>query len=83
MTAVDCYIEGCEYTTPEVSDAAGAVMLAHHLSTTHPAPATAKAPPIPHPRVSQRIHEDNWDCFMRGLSKLLTKNVDLLTTFLA
>ena len=65
MTEVGCYIDGCTYTIPTVSDAAGAVMLVHHLYTAHPVPNTAKAPPIPQQRVSFKIHEDAWDCFTR------------------
>ena len=51
MAEVGCYIDNCAYTIPTVSDAAGAVMLGHHLSMAHPVPATAKAPPIPQPRL--------------------------------
>ena len=64
MPEVQCHITGCEFKTPDVSDAVGAVMLGHHLSTSH-APAPKKVPAIPQPKVTGNIYEDQWDCFER------------------
>ena len=41
--AIPCYVAGCQFSTPEVTDAVGAVMLGHHLSMAHP-PVVAAAP---------------------------------------
>ena len=65
MPAIQCYITDCQFSTPDVDSAVAAVMLGHHLSSAHPAPAPTKAPAIPQPKVSGTIYEDEWDCFTR------------------
>ena len=41
--AIPCYMAGCQFSTPETTDAVGAVMLGHHMSMAHP-PVAATAP---------------------------------------
>ena len=65
MPVIQCYITGCDFSTPDVDSAVAAVMLGHHLTSAHPAPAPTKAPVIPQPRVTGSIYEDAWDCFIR------------------
>ena len=65
MPVIQCHITNCEFSTPDVDSAIAAVMLAHHLSTAHPAPVPTKAPTIPQPKVMGNIYEDQWDCFTR------------------
>ena len=65
MPVIQCHITNCEFSTPDVDSAIAAVMLAHHLSTAHPAPVPTKAPTIPQPKVTGNIYEDQWDCFTR------------------
>ena len=65
MPAIQCYITGCNFSTPDVDSAVAAVMLGHHLSSAHPAPAPTKAPTIPQPKVTGSIYEDEWDSFTR------------------
>ena len=35
MPPVQCYIDGCEFETPDMGEALAAVVLSHHLSTEH------------------------------------------------
>ena len=65
MPAIPCHIAGCTFVTPNVDNAVAAVMLSHHLSSAHPAPAQRKAPVIPQPKVTGNIYEDQWDSFTR------------------
>ena len=48
-----------------MDNAVAAVILSHHLSSEHPAPARKKAPTIPQPKVTGNIYEDKWDSFTR------------------
>ena len=65
MPAVDCDIAGCDYKTADVGDAVGAAMLTQHYASKHPPTAPRKAPAIPQPKLSGKIHEDSWDSFTR------------------
>ena len=65
MLTIPCHIAGCTFLTPDVDNAVAAVMLSHHLSSTHPAPAQRKAPVIPQPKVTGNIYKDQWDSFAR------------------
>ena len=65
MPAIQCYITGCNFSTPDVDSAVAAVMLGHHLSSAHPAPAPTKAPTIPQTKVTVSIYEGEWDSFTR------------------
>ena len=65
MPAIQCHLPACTFSTPDVDSAVAAVMLAHHLSSAHPAPAQRKAPTIPQPKVTASIYEDQWDSFTR------------------
>ena len=65
MPAIQYYIADCHFSTRDVDSAVAAVMLGHHLSSAHPAPAPTKAAAIPQPKVSASIYEDEWDCFIR------------------
>ena len=35
MAILDCYVEGCPFRTPDTTDANGAVIMGHHLSSAH------------------------------------------------
>ena len=65
MPAIQCYITSCDFSTPDMDSTVAAVILSHHLSSVHPAPAPTKAPAIPLPKVTVNIYEDQWDCFTR------------------
>ena len=65
MPAIHCHILNCTFSTPDVDNAVAAVMLGHHLTSAHPAPAPRKTPVIPQPKVTGNIYEDQWDCFAR------------------
>ena len=65
MPPIKCYITNCDFSTPDVDSAVGAVILGHHLSSAHPNPAPTKVPTIPQPKVSGTIYEDEWDSFTR------------------
>ena len=65
MPAIPCHIPDCNFSTPDVDNPVAAVMLGHHLSFAHPAPAPSKAPKIPQPKVTENIYEDQWDSFTR------------------
>ena len=65
MPAIQCHIPNCTFATPDVDNAVAAVMLGHHLTSAHPAPAPRKTPVIPQPKLTGNIYEDQWDCFAR------------------
>ena len=65
MPAINCYLPGCTFATPDVDSAVAAVMLGHHLSSSHPAPAQRKIPTIPQPKLGPGIYEDQWNSFTR------------------
>jgi hypothetical protein len=65
MPEILCHLPACTFATPDVDSAVAAVMLGHHLSSAHPAPAQRKAPTIPQPKVAANIYEDQWDSFTR------------------
>ena len=48
-----------------MDNAVAAVVLSHHLSSSHPNPAPKKTPAIPSPKLTGGIHEDQWDAFVR------------------
>ena len=63
MPIVQCHVEACVFATPDASDAVGAVMLSHHLSTAHAATVTTaaqKAPKINPPKITLGLFEKNW-----------------------
>ena len=80
MPAVACHIVGCDFVTPNVGDAAGGAMIAHHLATDHPIPAVgaggAAAPAAPRqdrpkpkvdrPQISAGATSDDWSNFQRN-----------------
>ena len=66
MPVIDCYMTGCTFATPNLDNAVAAVILSHHLSSAHPAPAQPKAPSIPPPSISGGIYEDQYDSFKRN-----------------
>ena len=65
MPAINCYLPGCTFATPDVDSAVAAVMLGHHLSSAHPAPAQRKIPTIPQPKLGPGIYKDQWNSFTR------------------
>ena len=66
MPAIPCYINGCSFKTPDALDSAvAAVVLSHHLSSSHPTPAPKKAPAISPPKLTGGVYEDQWDAFVR------------------
>ena len=65
MPEIPCHLPGCTFKTPDVDNAVAAVMLSHHLTSMHPAPAQLKAQTIPQPKVTANIYEDQWDSFKR------------------
>ena len=61
------YIGGCTSKTPDgLDNAFAAVVLSHHLSSSHPTPAPKKAPAIPPPKLTGGVYEDQWDAFVKG-----------------
>ena len=66
MPIIKCYMPDCVFETPNLDNAVAAVILSHHLSSAHPAPAQPKAPTIPAPKISAGIYEDQYDSFKRN-----------------
>ena len=55
MPIIKCYMPDCVFETPNLDNAVAAVILSHHLSSAHPAPAQPKAPTVPAPKISAGI----------------------------
>ena len=66
MPVINCYMAWCVFATPDFDNAVAAVILSHHLSSAHPAPAKPNAPSISAPKLSAGIYEDQYDSFKRN-----------------
>ena len=68
MPLINCNIAGCDFATPNVADAAGAVFLSHHLTAANP-PAqraqVAKAEKVNRPEVEKGITSEDWEYFLK------------------
>ena len=66
MPAIQCHIADCPFVTEDVGDAVAAVVLSHHLASSHPptAPAPAKRPVVSKPTVSTNIFAEEWASFL-------------------
>ena len=66
MPVIQCHIADCPFVTEDVGDAVAAVVLSHHLASSHPptAPAPAKRPVVSKPTVSTNIYAEEWASFL-------------------
>ena len=63
MPVTKCPVAECIYTTGDVGDAVGAVLLGHHLQSVHPSPAPAKPPVFDLPKVKSGLTEDEFGTY--------------------
>ena len=63
---LQCPIPGCQYATPEVSEAAACALLAAHTPFhTAPSLSHSQGPKLERPRVDVGINEEEWNIFER------------------
>ena len=65
MVVIDCYIEGCDFKTPDLGETIAGTILSHHLSVRHPPPQAAKPPPLPLPRLAGQVSNEQFQEFER------------------
>ena len=70
MPPIQCYIDGCEFETPDMGEALAAVVLSHHLSTEHApqVPAAARTARVKmkkpdRPIVKEDSTDQDWAIF--------------------
>ena len=65
MVVIDCYIEDCDFKTPDLGETIAGTILSHHLSVRHPPPQAAKPPPLPLPRLAGQVSNEQFQEFER------------------